>query len=173
MWKKQYAQALPLAALNYSSPKNYVIQNVNSGKRPGSDALVLSLLGGRYLGVSSWRGEPAPDKMFSIEPCSDTGGVDCVISAYGGSSSTKLQVVFLPGSNSLEVRAYPTGNEERLRPPLKQWRFSFEEVGPPGLKKYRIRCMDEELGGANCLYLSPSQGLVITKFKGLLNIIYF
>lgn len=161
MWKKRYTHSLPLASLDCSSStgRNYVIQNVSTGDQ---ERQVVTLLEGNVLGVTKWQGEFVTEKMFKIEPCSDHAE-DYVVSAYGTEKPPMQWVV--NDSPSLQVKAYPCdgggggdfGEEERLRPRFKKWRFAFQEVSPPGSKKYRIMSKDEDLEyeGNNCLELGP------------------
>lgn len=151
MWKKRYIAALPLVSLDRSRGGNYVIQNAGF---PDTDRRVITVLDdGNRLGVDAWHNEFVSDKMFKIEPCSDRAE-DCVISTYG--SSSKQWFVENGGGTgpaTLETKSYPKSTDERLRPPLKQWRFAFEEVNPLGSKKYRIISRDEELEDDGRIYL--------------------
>ncbi|CAL8117860.1 unnamed protein product [Orchesella dallaii] len=103
---------------------------------------VITLLPENRLGVTTWQGEFAGDKMFKIETCS----------AYN--SEPKIQWVV--NNSTLEANVYPNSTgDERRRPTDRRWRFRFEEI--QGSKKYFITSQEEDLTGNNCLCLREPQ----------------
>lgn len=151
MWKKKYIQALPLASLDRVNGGNYVIQ---SSGFPETDRHVIALMdGGNRLGLEMWHNDFVNEKMFKLEPCTDHPG-DWIITSYGSKEKQWIVENNEPDKPAtLETKAYPNGSDERLRPPLRQWRFTFEDANPLGSKKYRIVSKDEDLEDAGMNYL--------------------
>ncbi|CAL8117862.1 unnamed protein product [Orchesella dallaii] len=150
MWWKKKAAEFPLSNLDPDG-SNYVIQHVDP--EMSTNRQVITLLPGNQLGVTTWQGEFAGEKMFKIEPCSDHPE-EWILTAYN--SEPKIQWVV--NNATLEAKVYPNSTgDERRRPPYKQWRFRLEEVGRQGSKKYFIISQDEDLTGNNCLCLVVPQ----------------
>ncbi|ODM94508.1 hypothetical protein Ocin01_12181 [Orchesella cincta] len=162
-WKKKQqvvAAEFPLSNLDPGGV-NYLIQNADT--EMSTNRQVITLLSGNRLGVMTWQGEFAGEKMFKIEQCSDYPE-DWILTAYN--SETQLQWVV--NNSTLEARTYPNNSgDERRRPPFKQWRFCFEEVGRAGSKKFLIISKDEDLQGNNCLCLIIPQDAVDTAQRQL------